>query len=65
MVKGEYSEFFLDQDGEQALLKLVPDPLSYWICTSDGNDRSFIEKMEKKHPTLSKREILEKCAEAQ
>ena len=62
VVKGEYSELFLLQDEEQAILKLVPEPLSYWICTSDGNDKAMIEEMEKKHPELSKIEIAKRLS---
>ena len=40
IVKGKYSEFYYMQDEKRAVLRLTPDPLSYWICTSDGNDKS-------------------------
>lgn len=62
IVKGKYSEFFYMQDEKQAILRLVPEPLSYWICTTDGNDKAKIQEMEQKFPELSKIEILKKLA---
>ena len=62
IVKGKYSEFFYMQDENQAILRLVPEPLSYWICTTDGNDKARIQEMEKKYPELPKIEILKKLA---
>ncbi len=58
--KGEYSEFFYLQDENQTVLRLVPEPLSYWICTSDGNDKAKIAQTEKENPHLSKMQVLEK-----
>ncbi len=62
IVKGKYSEFFYMQDENQAILRLVPEPLSYWICTTDGNDKAKIQEMERKYPDLPKIEILKKLA---
>lgn len=62
IVKGKYSEFFYMQDENQAILRLVPEPLSYWICTTDGNDKAKILEMEQKYPDLPKIEILKKLA---
>ena len=62
IVKGKYSEFFYMQDENQAILRLVPEPLSYWICTTDGNDKARIQEMELKYPELPKIEILKKLA---
>lgn len=62
VVKGAYSEFFLLQDENQTVLRLIPEPLSYWICTSDGNDKSRIMELEKHFPELNKIEILKKLA---
>lgn len=60
--KGAYSEFFLLQDENQTVLRLVPEPLSYWICTSDASDKARIAEMEIQFPALSKIEILKKLA---
>ncbi len=62
IVKGKYSEFFYMQDENQAILRLVPEPLSYWICTTDGGDKARIQEMEQKYPELPKIEILKKLA---
>jgi hypothetical protein len=62
VVKGAYSEFFFLQDENQTVLRMVPEPLSYWICSSDGNDKSRIKELEELHPELSKIEILKKLA---
>jgi len=62
VVKGEYSEFFFLQDDNQIVLRLVPEPLSYWICTSDANDKARIQDLEEKFPGLKKIEILTKLA---
>ena len=62
VVKGSYSEFFLLQDENQTVLRLAPEPLSYWICTSDASDKARIQELEQKHPDLSKIEILKKLA---
>ena len=56
--KGEFSEFYYLQDENQTVLRLVPEPLSYWICTSDGNDKAQIAKAIKDNPQKSKMEIL-------
>ena len=48
------------QDENQTILRLVPEPLSYWICATDGNDKAKIAEMERNYPGLSKIEILEK-----
>lgn len=58
IVKGKYSEFFFMQDENQAVVRLEPEPLSYWICTTDGNDKAKVEAMRTKHPELPLVEIL-------
>lgn len=59
IVKGKYSEFFYMQDEKQALLRLIPEPLSYWICTSDGNDKVKISETQKQYPEKSLIEVLD------
>lgn len=58
IVKGKYSEFFLMQDENQAVVRLEPEPLSYWICTTDGNEKSQVARMREIHPELPLVEIL-------
>ena len=52
VVKGEYSEFLYIQDENKTVLRLIPDPLSYWICTTDGNEKMKIEKKKRQNPGL-------------
>ena len=60
--KGEFSEFYYLQDENQTVLRLVPEPLSYWICTSDGNDKAKIAKMKRRYPDKSTMETLQALA---
>jgi len=60
--KREYSEIFYMQDEKRAILKIVPDPLSYWICTSDGSDKAKIMEMQSKLPESSITEIMQKLS---
>lgn len=62
LVKGEYSEFLYMQDEDKIILRLIPDPLSYWICTTDGRDKAIIEKEKERFPELSTLEVLKKIA---
>lgn len=50
--KGEYSELYYMQDEKEVVLRMIPDPLTYWICTSDGNDKARIEQKLKEKPKL-------------
>ena len=61
--KGKFSEFFFMQDENKAVLRLVPDPLSYWICTTDGNDKAKIQEMQTQYPHWTKMEVLERLAD--
>lgn len=58
IVKGKYSEFFLMQDENQAVVRLEPEPLAYWICTTDGNEKSKVEEWRLKNPEMPLVEIL-------
>lgn len=60
--KREFSEIFYMQDEKRAILKIIPDNLSYWVCTSDGNDKAKIQQMQDKYPEDSKLQILQKIA---
>lgn len=62
LVKGEYSEFLYMQDERKVILRLIPDPLSYWICTTDGSDKAMIDKMKVKYPELRTIDVLKKIA---
>lgn len=58
----EFSEIFYMQDEKRAILKIIPDELGYWICTSDGSDKAKIQEMQLKYPTLTKLQVLQKIA---
>jgi type IV secretory pathway VirB4 component len=60
--KREFSEVFFMQDEKRAVLRIVPDPLCYWICTSDAGDKFKIQEMKEKNPNLSTLEILLRLA---
>lgn len=62
IVKGEFSELALMQDEKMAILKIVAEPLSYWISTSDAKDKVQIASMKEKYPNLSTLEVLKKLA---
>jgi type IV secretory pathway VirB4 component len=62
IVKGKYSEFFLMQDERYAVVRLEPEPLSYWTCTSDGSEKAKILEFQGKNPDLPRIEILKQLA---
>ncbi len=57
--KGKYSEFFFLQDENRAIVRVEPDPLSYWICTTDPRDKAKIAEARSKNPKLSHLEVLQ------
>jgi type IV secretory pathway VirB4 component len=63
--KGKFSEHLYIQDEEKAIIKIEPDPLSYWICTTDPKDKGLINEFKEKYPGLSHLEVLEKIVETQ
>jgi conjugal transfer ATP-binding protein TraC len=63
--KREFSEIFYMQDEKRAIIKISPDPLSYWICTSDGADKSKIEELRKSNPEFSLIETLKKLSKVE
>lgn len=58
IVKGRFSEFLFIQDENMAIVRLEPEPLSYWICTSDGNDKAKVQEAREKTPEQPLIEIL-------
>jgi len=62
IVKGKYSEFFFMQDENQAVVRLEPEALAYWICTTDGNEKSKVEEIRLQKPELSLIEILKELS---
>ncbi len=62
IVKGKHSEFLLIQDENLAIVRLEPEPLSYWICTSDGNDKGKIQALRDQNPERPLIEILQQLS---
>ena len=60
--KGEFSEIFFMQDTGRSLLRIMPDPLGYYICTSDPVDKTTIDEEHSKNPNLSQLEVLKLLA---
>jgi type IV secretory pathway VirB4 component len=60
--KREFSEIFFMQDEKRAILRIVPDPLSYWICTSDAGDKFKIQQMKEENPNFSTLDTLLRLA---
>ena len=48
------------QDSGRAILRVMPDPLGYYICTSDPVDKALIEEVEKRNPGRGKLEVLKR-----
>lgn len=61
--KGKFSEHLYIQDENKSILKIESDPLSYWVCTTDPNDKEVIRKVQEKHPEISYIEVLKKVLE--
>lgn len=60
--KRKFSDIYYLQDENQALLKLIPEPLAYWIATTDAQDKVKLLKTSKKYPHLNPLEIRAKLA---
>lgn len=65
IVKGKFSEFFLMQDENQGVVRLEPEPLSYWICTTDGKEKAQIAALREKEPNRPLVEILSQLAKGE
>ncbi len=51
-VKGKFSEMLVQSTETRGVARLVPDPLSYWISTTDPKDNLRLEALVKKHGDL-------------
>ena len=58
--KREYSEIFYIQNGKKTVLRITPDNFSYFLCSSDPQDKQKIAEMKKKYSNLSTLEIINK-----
>jgi len=44
-VKGKFSEMLVQSTETRGIARLVPDPLSYWISTTDPRDNQKLEAL--------------------
>jgi len=51
-VKGKFSEMLVQSTETRGVARLIPDPLSYWISTSDPKDNLRLEGLVQKHGDL-------------
>jgi hypothetical protein len=51
-VKGKFSEMLVQSTETRGVARLIPDPLSYWISTSDPKDNLRLDALVKKHGDL-------------
>ena len=58
--KGHYSEVFYIQENKRAVLRIIPDKMGYWLCTSDAKDKSILKNLKRKHPNLDYIELIQK-----
>lgn len=59
--KGEYSEFFLAQNGHH-ILRLCPSSLEYHLSTTHHKDKKLEQEYQEKYPDLSYQELYHKLA---
>lgn len=62
LVKNKFSEFFYMQDENRAILKIINDKLTHWVCTSSGADKTKIEEYSKAYPELTRMEVLKQVS---
>lgn len=48
-VKGRFSELLVQSTETRGIARLIPDPLSYWISTTDPKDNLRLEELRRKH----------------
>ncbi|MDI6757889.1 MAG: ATP-binding protein, partial [Endomicrobiia bacterium] len=58
MVPGKYSEALYKFNEHSIVLRVVPNKLDYWICTTNAADRNTENDLKKKYPGKSLSEIL-------
>ncbi|MBI4575568.1 MAG: TraC family protein [Planctomycetes bacterium] len=45
-VKGKYSEALVISSGGSGVLRVVPDPVSYWLSTTDAADVAYLNRLQ-------------------
>jgi len=51
-VKGKFSEILVQSTETRGVARLVPDPLGYWLTTTDPKDNARLNALMKKHGDL-------------
>lgn len=51
-VKGRFSEILVHSTETRGIARLVPDPLGYWLTTTDPKDNTRLEALVRKHGDL-------------
>lgn len=51
-VKGKFSEIFIQSTETRGIARLMPDPLGYWVATTDPKDNARLEALVRKHGDL-------------
>jgi type IV secretory pathway VirB4 component len=51
-VKGKFSELLIQSTETRGVARLVPDPLGYWLTTTDPRDNVKLEGLVRKHGDL-------------
>jgi conjugal transfer ATP-binding protein TraC len=49
-VKGQFSEMLILSPRGSGVARLIQDPLTYWLTTTDPADRAILDELLKKHP---------------
>ncbi|MHC4606108.1 MAG: VirB4 family type IV secretion system protein [Planctomycetota bacterium] len=58
MVKGKFSEMLILSPNAKGVARLLPDPMSYWISTSDPADNARLSERMEKHAERGSKEPL-------
>jgi len=61
-VPGQYSEILVKTGMHSEVLQIFPSPISYWMATSNQDDKDKEADYLKRHPHLSRIEVLKKLA---
>lgn len=57
-IKGRMSEFLISTAEVKGVARLIQDPLSYWVTTSDPADNAYLEELVRKRAAEGKEDAL-------
>ncbi len=60
--KGNFSELFLSFGSQRSVIRIMPTPEEYWICTSDARDREAEQQLKTEMPGLAGMEMVRELA---